>query len=527
MNLAATADTSRQNEQQARSPRLLARARRVGMIASAVPLVIGLGALVAHLLGVYPYSFLPDLGFAVPNCAASLCLLGLAVLLQTVRGVRHGGPAAWLGEACALVSALLMGATLAEHATRTDLGLAEILASPTFDASGATVDFQPGHGATLTLLALSGSVLLLRTRSLALLYVSTVCTVVGMLMTVTVLLAYGFGVSDASPFWDFLSMAAVTAVGCGGLCVGVLMARPDRPAARNILAAQWGGVMARRLLVVCVGAPLGAALLHYVGVRWYLLDQTAGIAVLTAFMILVLCLMVHLTAVALNRSDRRRSAAEARQARMVDELDHRVKNNLATVLALFEQTAAGSTSIESLRESFRVRLAAMARVHEALARQRWEGVDLSQMVGAVVGPFAGEHRLESKGPGVMLPAEAALPVAATLLELATNAAKHGSLKAGALAGRVEIQWRLDGQDRVLIDWLERGGPQVALPERRGLGITLIEGMIRHELAGSADLKMNPLGVECRLSVPLRDQRNQTGPTPARHAGTAANAPAGG
>lgn len=214
--------------------------------------------------------------------------------------------------------------------------------------------------------------------------------------------------------------------------------------------------------------------------------------------------IVGVIGLAVDVTERKR--AERRQRLMMDELDHRVKNTLASVVSIAEQTLSSSTSLGDFRHSFLGRVIAMARTHEALASGKWEGVDLRGVTERVMRPhsLADASRVSIEGPKVRLPASAALPVTLTLHELATNAAKYGALSNDA--GRVHISWkRINGEEPgVQILWREVGGPEVTAPApgRRGMGSQLIEGLIEYELHGAVRMRFEPEGFRCELDVPL-------------------------
>jgi PAS domain S-box-containing protein len=198
-------------------------------------------------------------------------------------------------------------------------------------------------------------------------------------------------------------------------------------------------------------------------------------------------------------SERKRS--ETRQKLMMTELDHRVKNNLAAVMALAEQTLRSSDTLEAFRDVFIGRLHALAHTHEALAHNRWEGIRLDEAARLTLGAYRRDNpsRVRIDGEPVVLPPRAALPLSLALHELATNAVKYGALSAPD--GRIEVTWRrVNGAAHVL--WVESGGPAVHAPEQIGTGISLIRGLVRFELGGQVDLEYPPSGLVCRMQLPL-------------------------
>jgi two-component sensor histidine kinase len=193
------------------------------------------------------------------------------------------------------------------------------------------------------------------------------------------------------------------------------------------------------------------------------------------------------------------------QRLLVNELNHRVKNTLATVQSIAMQTFRGDAATASSRETFEARLMALSKAQDVLTRENWEGADLGEVVREAVAPHCGDDRgrLAANGPQVMLPARMALALAMALHELCTNAAKYGAFSRPG--GRVAIEWLLvvrGEQTRLRLTWRESGGPPVVLPSRRGFGSRLIERGLARELNGEVRLDYDPGGVVCTIDVPI-------------------------
>ena len=217
-----------------------------------------------------------------------------------------------------------------------------------------------------------------------------------------------------------------------------------------------------------------------------------------------------------HRDVTEKKAIEQRQRLMMRELDHRVKNNLAAVLSLAQQSIRESDSFEQFGTAFTGRIAAMARTHEALASTKWKGVHLRSVIATSLAPFVTAQQLRDwiSGPDVTLPARAAMPVCLTLHELATNASKYGSLR--ETQGRLNISWTIE-DDRVVLTWREESVSNIDQPTGEGLGIRLIRGLIAHELAGAVHHEFDEQGLLCELVIPLSEPRASTARTvePAR------------
>ncbi|WP_240540083.1 HWE histidine kinase domain-containing protein [Salinarimonas soli] len=210
--------------------------------------------------------------------------------------------------------------------------------------------------------------------------------------------------------------------------------------------------------------------------------------------------IVGAVSVGLDITERKR--AEEQRMLLIHELNHRVKNTLATVQAIAVQSLRGSESPQAARDTFTARLMALAAAHDVLTRESWEGADLVDVVAGAVAPHRAEDadRFEVAGPAVRLTPSMALSIAMALHELATNAAKYGALSSEG--GRVVIAWAVS--DATLrLEWREHGGPPVVVPTRKGFGTRLIERGLAAELGGEVRLAYEPAGVACLMSVPLR------------------------
>ncbi|MBY5639343.1 PAS domain S-box protein [Rhizobium leguminosarum] len=201
-----------------------------------------------------------------------------------------------------------------------------------------------------------------------------------------------------------------------------------------------------------------------------------------------------------------RKKAENQQKILIDELNHRVKNTLATVQSLAGQTARHADGLEDFAERFEARLLALARAHDLLTRHHWKDAPLDLLAQEVLTAVAGEAagRIRIHGPSVVLDPRTALSLTMTLNELATNAIKYGALSSEV--GNLSVSWHLLGEAQshpsLALDWLEAGGPPVSPPTRRGIGSRLMERCIERDLAGEFDLAFEPTGVTCRISVPV-------------------------
>ncbi|MDZ4370686.1 MAG: HWE histidine kinase domain-containing protein [Phenylobacterium sp.] len=190
-----------------------------------------------------------------------------------------------------------------------------------------------------------------------------------------------------------------------------------------------------------------------------------------------------------------------RQKLMIDELNHRVKNTLATVQSIAMQTARSHPDPRTFAESFQARLVALSHTHDLLTRSHWEGADLGAVLQHETAAH-GSHRITAVGPPVALNPAAALSFGMIFHELATNAAKYGALSTPE--GRVLVDWAVsDHAHPVLtLNWREVDGPAVAPTARKGFGSRLIERNVRHDLAGEVKLDYASSGFSAEISAPL-------------------------
>lgn len=200
-----------------------------------------------------------------------------------------------------------------------------------------------------------------------------------------------------------------------------------------------------------------------------------------------------------------RKKAEKQQTLLINELNHRVKNTLAIVQSLAQQTFKSDTPTDVARASFGARLNALAAAHDLLTRQNWEQASLSEIILSSVRATAGaaSDRVTCKGREVILLPRTAVSLAMAIHELGTNAIKYGALSNGA--GAVSVEWEIRSEadrPRLRVVWQEAGGPPVALPRRRGFGSRMIEQGLSADLDGEVALVFEPAGLRCIIDAPL-------------------------
>lgn len=214
--------------------------------------------------------------------------------------------------------------------------------------------------------------------------------------------------------------------------------------------------------------------------------------------------VVGASKVARDISDRKR--AEEVQRLLIDELNHRIKNTLATVQAIATQTLRRSSDPESFVTSFSGRIQSLARAHSLLTGASFQGADIHQLVRDQL-QLGGEpdKRLTWSGPSLTLEAQSALHMALVLHELGTNARKHGALSTPN--GRVAVYWEVHANSgrRLLLHWRESGGPKVRAPSSRGFGSMLIEHSLQAH-GGEVSMNWAESGLTCSINLPLPELR---------------------
>lgn len=190
--------------------------------------------------------------------------------------------------------------------------------------------------------------------------------------------------------------------------------------------------------------------------------------------------------------------AEELQRLLLNELNHRVKNTMATIQAVTAQTLKTAEDLPSARTALDRRIRSMAQAHDLLSKRAWAAANLSDIVTRSLDAFPSTQVAVSGDPIDVSPGHA-LSLSLALHELATNAAKYGALSRPE--GRVNIRWGLS--DGLLqLDWKERGGPPVSPPTRKGFGSRLLENLIRGDLAGNSRVNYNSAGFECTITAKL-------------------------
>ena len=209
-----------------------------------------------------------------------------------------------------------------------------------------------------------------------------------------------------------------------------------------------------------------------------------------------------------------RKESEEQRKLLMKELNHRVKNTLAIVSAIANQTFRDAVPSAEGRKLFLERIGALSAAQDVLIGERREAAEIRTLVNNAITPHAGNpDRFRVDGPSVRILSNAAVPVTLALHELATNAAKYGALSKSN--GRVEVAWTIengaDDRTRLRFVWRENGGPPVQPPKKIGFGSRLIKSALTAQLAASVDMDFRENGMICTIDVPMENISGQSMP----------------
>lgn len=212
---------------------------------------------------------------------------------------------------------------------------------------------------------------------------------------------------------------------------------------------------------------------------------------------------LHMTGASIDVTERKH--AEDHKSLLISELDHRVKNTLACVNGIVEQTRVTSNSLDNFLAVLSGRIRSLANTHALLSFNRWHGVELSELVRRELAPCMRDGNTLIEGPTVAITADSVQPIAIVIHELTTNAAKHGALSNESGQVSVRWDWQPNGSSRdcLAFEWRETGGPPVVSPSTPGYGTSVIRDIIPYELGGSVEYVLAADGVRCKLQIPAK------------------------
>lgn len=209
--------------------------------------------------------------------------------------------------------------------------------------------------------------------------------------------------------------------------------------------------------------------------------------------------------VGVNEDITERIRAEERQALLIGELNHRVKNTLAVTQAIACHTLRTAETPDAFCSQFEARLMTLSHTHNLLNRSAWSGAPLREVLGQELAPYAAMEpsRFSLEGEDVHVTPNSAVTLSMAFHELATNAAKYGAFSRAS--GRLEVTWSsriIETERRFHLEWRELGGPPVEEPRRKGFGMSLLERGLAHQLGGKVRLQFPSAGMLCQMDLPL-------------------------
>lgn len=198
-----------------------------------------------------------------------------------------------------------------------------------------------------------------------------------------------------------------------------------------------------------------------------------------------------------------RQRANLRQEVLIAELNHRVRNILALISGLVRKSGDTAAALGDYTDMLEGRILALARAHDQITQDNWGPAPIRQLFETEGGQYLADARLTLPHAAVMLEPIAFTTLALVVHELMTNSAKYGALSG---QGRVDIDWSVDDAGDLVLLWREQGGPAVQPPRRHGLGTTIIEQSIPHDLGGDAKVSYAATGFAGRFVIPARHVR---------------------
>jgi len=447
-------------------------------------------------------------GLATMKFNNALCFAGTGLALALHGMPRVAGRIAVrrLTVLIASMAALLGLLTLAQDSLGVHLGVDELFLRDPFTDS---LIAAPGRLSPVTAFnhfLLGVAVLALGWKRCA--WLSMTLALAALLFAFIALMGYAFDATSLYAIVPFGTIAVHTAVGFIVLSLGVLLADPERGVASLLVDRSPGGSMVRRSLPIVGLMPL---LISVVIFRLYE-EKSFGagftLAVSTSLQTAVLVGVVIWIGHALRKQDAARRDAELlvqRQAErehlLLQELDHRVRNNLVALQALVDLSAQSARSVPEFTQALRARIGAVAGAHQTLSRARWSAVPFHELILALAPPDR-HHAIAIHGPTLLISPAHANGVAMVAQELLTNSLKYGALQSAS--GRLEI--RIDESGSIQpasapsasvalrsVYWRETGGPAIVTPVVPGLGTVLMKELVRFELGGSIELAYTPGG----------------------------------
>lgn len=204
----------------------------------------------------------------------------------------------------------------------------------------------------------------------------------------------------------------------------------------------------------------------------------------------------------------RQKTLERQYELIARELDHRVKNLMATVVSMSRMMGDSAETVEEFKSLFQARMTSLAKTHGLLSETKWHGAMIETLLREELSPFRKRksENIHLQGPPVVMDQHAAQCLAMAFHEMTTNAAKYGALSSSA--GSVHVEWKIEDTHRerqmIRIQWREVDGPKVKVPSTSGFGAQVINGLLSNQLNAEIDMRYPPTGFECDIAFSARN-----------------------
>jgi two-component sensor histidine kinase len=483
----------------------------LGAIAAIYALAGGTIALIGWATGIHRLTDWVDRGLTMKaNAAIGSVALGLALLLL----VSHPRSIALI-RSLGLFAAAIGGLTLIEHVTRWNIGIDTLLFNEPYGTRGTASPGRMGLSTAACLLSLGIAMALLTCAARAR-HIAVALSLFALSLGTLTLTGYLYDAEAMYAIPRITGVALQTATIIVAVSLG-MVAIGTPQVLELLLEESTAGMLARRAVPVAFLVPLSIGWLRNAGQRAGLYDFAFGAALRSVVEMVILVGLLWWTLLVIRTRDIQQRRADERQATLLSELQHRVKNTLALVRAVTAKTVASSDTVDDLAARLLGRIDSLSRTQALLTRAPGSPINLEQLIRYELSSQSEEQHLRIKGAAVAVSPKTAEVLLLAIHELATNASKYGALSRPD--GQIHIEWILfnvNGQQWLRLQWQEvssTGTTHVSESRHVGFGTELITRRIPYELFGRGAISYLPQGLCSTIEFPLRggDSTLQTGP----------------
>jgi len=443
-----------------------------------------------------------DLGITMKaNAALCLMALGFALLLLTLRPTSSA-----LIRSLGLFAAAVGMVTLFQHVTGLNVGIDTLLFHEPHGTGGTS---SPGRMGPLTaaIVITIGTAVILLTGTGRGRGVGVALALFALSMVTLILAGYVYAIEAMYAHPHIAGVAIQTMTIMAVLSIGLVVV--GAPHVLDLLLEEsTAGMLARRAIPAAILVPLSIGLLRNAGEQAGLYGFAFGAALRAVVEIVVMIGLIWWAVQVIRNRDIQQQRAEQRQATLVSELQHRVRNTLALVRSVATKTIASSDNVADLSARLLGRIDALSRTQALLTRAPGSGIDLQQLLQLELFSQSEEQQLRIEGPTIAVSPKTAEVLLLAMHELATNATKYGALSHPH--GQIHVVWLtfdVNGQQWLRLLWQETcnsGVTNVPKPTRTGFGTELITRRVPYELLGRTSICYPPSGLHCTIEFPLRD-----------------------